>query len=384
MNIPFKDLFTRMASLKSVLSFAQGGSFIKADKKIFVILGPAFGVFIIALFCYWFLIEKPYYVEMIGNNGELIKDLKFTRDKLRKIHENTVASYEDKLKTEYIQKSIYDERVKDYEQKLETFKSGFIAMNEHDRQIKELEQKLKEESQSKENQSKENYEQKILALEQKVSSLEDKYVNQKIVLENSLEFVNEEKETLENTLLIERRKVLIPSLILPEIMNRAITADILKKLVTTKDRLERLEEMNVILKPDTYFEMGLVSYYNKQNDKAIEQWENAVSLNKNNVKAYICLGIAYNEEEMYDNAVKILKRAIEINPKYATLHLVLARIYEQNEMLDDAIYEYSEVIEINQEAVDIHYILGTLYERNGMKEEAKKCFAQYEKLKGKK
>jgi hypothetical protein len=60
MNIPFKNLFTRVASLKSVLSFAQGGSFIKADKKIFVILGPAFGVFIIALFCYWFLIEKPY------------------------------------------------------------------------------------------------------------------------------------------------------------------------------------------------------------------------------------------------------------------------------------------------------------------------------------
>ena len=82
--------------------------------------------------------------------------------------------------------------------------------------------------------------------------------------------------------------------------------------------------------------------------------------------------------------VKVLKRAVEINPKYSTLHLVLARIYEQKDALDDAIYEYSKVLEITPETIDIHNNLGTLYEKKGLKEEARKAFAQYEKLKGEK
>ena len=189
---------------------------------------------------------------------------------------------------------------------------------------------------------------------------------------------------LEGMLLLERKKVLLPSLILSETKNKSIDTNALKKLVMIKDKLKSIEEMNIDLKPDTYFEMGLVSYYNKQHEEAIEQWENAVSLNKNNLKAYICLGIVYSEENMTDNAVKVLKRAVEINPKYSTLHLVLARIYEQKDALDDAIYEYSKVLEITPETIDIHNNLGTLYEKKGLKEEARKAFAQYEKLKGEK
>ena len=189
---------------------------------------------------------------------------------------------------------------------------------------------------------------------------------------------------MENMFLLERKKALVPSLILPETKNKALTADVLKKLVAIKEKLKNIDEMNLPLKSETYFGMGLVSYYNKQLDEAIEQWENAVSLNKNNLKAYICLGIVYNEENMSENAIKVLKHALEINPKYATIHLTLARIYEQKGVLDDAIYEYSKVLEISPETVDIYNKLGILYEKKGLKEEAKKSFAQYEKLRGRK
>ena len=77
-----------------------------------------------------------------------------------------------------------------------------------------------------------------------------------------------------------------------------------------KEKLKNIDEMDIPLKSETYFGMGLVSYYNKHLGEAIEQWENAVSLNKNNLKAYICLGIVYNEENMSDNAIKILKRPL--------------------------------------------------------------------------
>ncbi|MBM4064434.1 MAG: tetratricopeptide repeat protein [Planctomycetes bacterium] len=381
-NIKFKNPFKRLANTIGEDSGTKKRTFIKTDKQIYTLLGIAFAVSAVALICYWLLKERPYYVGLLAENDELIKTLKFTRDKLKKIHENTVAGYEERLKNEYIPKSIYDDKTNDYEQKLASYKDKYIPKEEHEKQVVELEQRLKEESLSEEGSSKKEFEQKITALEQKVSILEDKNLDLKETLEKSAEFIKGEKDALETMLLLERKKALIPSLVMPETKNNALTADTLKKLVDIKEKLKKIDEMNIPLKSETYFGMGLVSYYNKQLDEAIEQWENAVSLNKNNLKAYICLGIVYNEENMSDNAMKILKRALDINPKYATIHLTLARIYEQKGVLDDAIYEYSKALEINPETVDIHNKLGILYEKKGLKEEAKKSFAQYEKLKG--
>ena len=382
MNVPFKNLFKRLENATRVATQIQKKTFIKTDKQIYTILGIAFAVSAIALLCYWLLKERPYYNNLLTEKDELIKTLKFTRDKVKKIHENAVAAHEEKLKNEYIPKSIYDDKINDYEQKLTSYKDTYISKEAHEKQVAELEQRLKEDSLSAEGSSKEGFEQKITALEQKVSVLEDKNLDLKETLEKSAEFIKGEKDALENMFLLERKKALVPSLILPETKNNALTADVLKKLVTIKEKLKNIDEMNLPLKSETYFGMGLVSYYNKQPDEAIEQWETAVSLNKNNLKAYICLGIVYNEENMADNAIKVLKHALDINPKYATIHLTLARIYEQKGVLDDAIYEYSKVLEISPETVDIHNKLGILYEKKGLKEEAKKSFAQYEKLKG--
>ena len=381
-NVKFKNPFKRLGNATGVDSGVRKKTFIKTDKQIYTIIGIAFAVSAIALLCYWLLKERPYNDKLLAEKDELIKTLKFTRDKLKKIHENTVASYEERLKNEYIPKSIYDDKINDYEQKLTSYKDKYISKEEHEKQVAELEQRLKEESLSEEGTSKKDFEQKITALEQKVSILEDKNLDLKETLEKSAEFIKGEKDALETMLLLERKKALIPSLVLPETKNNALTADALRKLVNIKEKLKKIDEMNLPLKSETYFGMGLVSYYNKQLDEAIEQWENAVSLNKNNLKAYICLGIVYNEENMSDNAMKILKHALDINPKYATIHLTLARIYEQKGVLDDAIYEYLKVLEIDPETVDIHNKLGILYEKKGLKEEAKKSFAQYEKLKG--
>lgn len=392
MQLPFKDLFKRFREIRKVTSSAQNVSFIKTNKQMISILGVVFVISIVSLFSYWFLKERPYYHKLLADKDELIKTLKFMRDKQKKIYENSIDTYEKKLADEYILKSMYDGKVSDYEGKLASYKDNYISKEDHEKKVAELEQHYAELEQqhkgeylSQQNlpaEAKEDYGQKITILEQKVSLLEDKNLDLRTTLEESLEFIKQEKEVLENTLLLERKKALIPSLILPETKNNAITEDLLKGLVTIKDKLEAIEEMNIPLRPDTYFEMGLVSYYNKQYDQAIEKWENAVSLNKNNFKAYICLGVLYNEENMFDNAVKVLHRAIKINPKYATLHLTLARTYEQKGALNEAIYEYSKVLEITPETIDVHNILGTLYEKKGLKEEAKKSFAMYEKLKG--
>lgn len=375
-KINFQELLKTFRNAKLGASPHGNKSFIKADKQVFVVIGIAFAVAAGVLLCYWLFMERPYYEKLLASKDELIKSLKFTRDKQRKIHENAVAAYEEKLANEYVSKSVYDGKVLDYEQKLNSYQCNYVTKSDHENVLKELELRLKAGDSSKK-----DLEQKITPLEQKVSILEDKNLDQKRLIEKSHEFIRKERDRLEAMLALKRKKALIPSLILPETKNNTLSAHVLKELVAIKDRLKDIEEMNVALKPETYFNIGLISYYNKQYSETIEQWENAVSLDKTNLKAYLCLGIAYHEQNMSDNAIKILKRAIEINPKYATMHLALARIYEQKNSIDEAIQEYSKVIDIAPQTIDVHNILGTLYEKKGLRDEARNSFALYEKLK---
>ncbi len=376
-KINFQELLKTFRNVKPGASPRGKKSFIKADKQVFVIIGIAFAVAVSALLCYWLFRERPYYEKLLAGKDELIKTLKFTRDKQRKIHENAVAAYEEKLANEYVLKSVHDGKVRDYEQKLNSYQTSYITKSDHENVVKDLEQRLKEGESSQK-----DLEQKITPLEQKVSILEDKNLDQKKLIEKSLGFIHKERDRLEATLVLQRKKAFIPSLILPETKNNAISPRVLKELVSIKDRLKDIEDMNVALKPEAYFNLGLVSYYNKQYSEATEQWENAVSLDKNNLKAYLCLGIAYQEQNMSDNAIKVLKRAIEINPRYATIHLALARIYEQKNCIDEAIHEYTKVIDIAPQTIDVHNILGALYEKKGLRDEARNSFALYEKLKG--
>src|SRR3989337_4323383 len=167
MNVSFKNLFKRLENATRVASQIQKRTFIKTDKQIYTILGIAFAVSAVTLFCYWVLKERPYYNNLLAEKDELIKTLKFTRDKLKKIHENTVASYEEKLKGEYIPKSIYDDKINDYEQKLTSYKDKYISKEEHEKQVAELDRRLKEETLAAAGSSKEEYAQKVTVLEQK-------------------------------------------------------------------------------------------------------------------------------------------------------------------------------------------------------------------------
>lgn len=65
-----------------------------------------------------------------------------------------------RLADEYILKSIYDDKINDYEQKLISYKNDYISVTEHQKQVAELEHRIKEESLAKERLSKEDYEQK--------------------------------------------------------------------------------------------------------------------------------------------------------------------------------------------------------------------------------
>ncbi|OOP54825.1 MAG: hypothetical protein AYP45_18345 [Candidatus Brocadia carolinensis] len=115
-------------------------------------------------------------------------------------------SMKKKLATEYVLKSIYDDKINEYEQKLISYKNDHIHKDAHAKQVAELESRLKEEYASKELQVKSDCEQKITPLEQKVALLEDKNLNLKTSLKEATDFIREEKEMLEQTLSSERKK----------------------------------------------------------------------------------------------------------------------------------------------------------------------------------
>lgn len=369
-------------SYEKIYSVISKRSFIKTDKQIFSVIGIVFAVSVLALLSYWIFKERPYYHGLLTEKDELIETLKLTSGKQKKMYENTVSDYEKKLANEYVLRSVYDDKANYYEQKLNLYQDTYISQEDHINQIKQLKQQLKKKSDetSEEDTPKKGAEENITTLVQKISILEDKNLGLETAFERSVALLKGEKETWEDMLLLERRKAFIPSLILPETRNNTLNEQVVKRLVALKDKLKNIEKLPITLSPDTYFEMGLISYYNKQYEEAIEQWEEAISLNKDNLKAYICLAIVYHETGMSENAIKILRHAAETHPAYSTLHLSLARIYEQKDALDHAIYEYSKVLEISPQIIDIHHTLGVLYEKKGLKKEAKKSFARYEKL----
>ncbi|MBI5308093.1 MAG: hypothetical protein HZB37_07145 [Planctomycetes bacterium] len=95
-KIDFQELLKTFKNAKPGASLHGKKSFIKADKQVFFIIGITFAVAAIALLCYWLFMERPYYEKLLANKDELIKTLKFTRDKQKKIHENAVAAYEER------------------------------------------------------------------------------------------------------------------------------------------------------------------------------------------------------------------------------------------------------------------------------------------------
>ncbi|MEK7804514.1 MAG: hypothetical protein AAB264_02280, partial [Planctomycetota bacterium] len=84
-KINFQELLKTFRNVKPGASPRGKKSFIKADKQVFVIIGITFAVAAITLLCYWLCMERPYYEKLIASKDELIKTLKFTRDKQRKI-----------------------------------------------------------------------------------------------------------------------------------------------------------------------------------------------------------------------------------------------------------------------------------------------------------
>ncbi|MFN3966463.1 MAG: tetratricopeptide repeat protein [Endomicrobiia bacterium] len=100
---------------------------------------------------------------------------------------------------------------------------------------------------------------------------------------------------------------------------------------------------------DQHFKQG-IDYTNKgEYDKAIKEFTQVITKDKNYSEAYLGLGIVYIHKGMDKEAVELLKKAIELDPNKKMAYFILARVYEKLEDDKNAIQTWEKFIALNPE-----------------------------------
>ncbi len=109
------------------------------------------------------------------------------------------------------------------------------------------------------------------------------------------------------------------------------------------------------------FKKGLSYYLAEDYEKAIPYFEKAVQKNPFSVKAYFCLGTAYDYLGRYQDAVEAYKEAIRLKPDLGEAHCNLALAYAHLDRYQDAVEAYKQAIRVQPESAEAHYALGATY-----------------------
>jgi tetratricopeptide (TPR) repeat protein len=108
-------------------------------------------------------------------------------------------------------------------------------------------------------------------------------------------------------------------------------------------------------------------YRVREIEKAIENYENAISLDPEYVDAYLGLGWIYlRETEEYDKALEMFLPARDIAPDDPYARTSLAYAYSVVQDYQSAVNEYIEAIALAPEDPDTFLNLGYTYEKTGM------------------
>lgn len=98
---------------------------------------------------------------------------------------------------------------------------------------------------------------------------------------------------------------------------------------------------------------GLRYYKNHEYDRAISQFEKAISQYPDFKEAHSVLGNAYFRKDLYEKATAAYHRVLELDPKDATAHENMGVIYANQGRLDKAIEEWENVIRLDPARSDI-------------------------------
>ena len=123
-----------------------------------------------------------------------------------------------------------------------------------------------------------------------------------------------------------------------------------------------------------YLNLGNTYYEKGQLDKAIEQYEKAISIRENYPVAYGNIGAIYISKGDFNRAKEYLDKAVELKYNYPIAHYNLGLVYFQAGRMDEALKE----MEISLGQLPQHYpslnIIGRIYIKKGNKIKALEMF----------
>ena len=150
-------------------------------------------------------------------------------------------------------------------------------------------------------------------------------------------------------------------------------------LFANSKKQEAIDKANALIQdyPKSFILLNLVGTFYKaigMLDKAIQSFENAITINPDYAEAHNNLGVTLQELGRLDMAVKNYEKALDIKPDYAETHNNLGNILRELGQLDMAVKNYEKALAIKPDYAVAHYNLGIVLMEFGQRDTAVKSF----------
>lgn len=126
-----------------------------------------------------------------------------------------------------------------------------------------------------------------------------------------------------------------------------------------------------------YQALGSIYYEIKDNtDAAINAYQTALALDKNNVDAYVALGEIYQEEGDLNKAIENYCQAVKLNPDLPKTYCRLGLVLWEKEYIEESLIAYHKAIELDDNYSIAYNNMGVVYlDGAGYPDEALEAFS---------
>jgi Tfp pilus assembly protein PilF len=116
--------------------------------------------------------------------------------------------------------------------------------------------------------------------------------------------------------------------------------------------------------------LGDVYFGNGNFEAAIEQYQHALTIKRDNPSVLNNMGLAYMNLERYGSAIPNLEKALALDPANIGIRHNLAATYRDYGMLNKAIKGFISIIQMEPGYPNVHNDLGDIYRKQGRDQEA--------------
>lgn len=164
-----------------------------------------------------------------------------------------------------------------------------------------------------------------------------------------------------------------------------LVEEYMKKASEAQKNNKELKALNLYLKAneltkgeDIEILINLALIYHKEDmiEVALDYYNQIISLNEDEERAYYGIAVIYDEREEYQEAIWHYKKALYINPNYLKAYFFLANVYDVLGEKENAIEYYEKLLSLYEDDFFGNINLGSIYEELDNDTAAYKKFAK--------